>query len=322
MRESARPNVVVSKCIEFAACRYNGMMIPSPVVKLLKAHVDFMPVCPEVDIGLGVPRKPIRIVAAGGERRLVQPETDRDVTDEMKRFTEAYLGSIGSVDGFILKFRSPSCGIKDVKIYSSAAKGASAGKGAGFFGGEVVSLFPHLAIEDEGRLKNYKIREHFLTRLFALAAFRRVKVLGSMRELVRFHTDNKLLLMAYSQKALRSLGRTVANPGKRPVSEVISNYEREFGAALSTAPRYTSCINVLMHAMGYFSKQLSSKEKSYFLETLQEYRDQRIPLSVPVGIVKSYVVRFEEPYLAEQTFFDPYPEAMVSVTDSGKGRSL
>ena len=322
MREFVRPGVVASKCIEFAACRYNGVMIPSPVVRLLMPHVDFMQVCPEVEIGLGIPRKPIRIVITDGKRRLVQPETGRDVTREMKEFTAAYLGSIADVDGFILKFRSPSCGIKDVKIYSSPAKGASAGKGAGFFGGEVLRLFPNLAIEDEGRLKNYRIREHFLTRLFALAALRRMKALGSMGDLVRFHTDNKLLLMAYSQKALRSLGKTVANPDRKPVPEAIETYARGFEAALGTAPRYTSCINVLMHAMGYFSRQLSGKEKAYFLNTLQEYRDQRVPLSVPIGIMKSYIIRFEEPYLAGQTFFDPYPEAMTSVTDSGKGRSL
>ncbi len=322
MREFARPRVVSSKCVEFEACRYNGLMIPSAVVRMLKPHVYFKPVCPEVEIGLGVPRQPIRIVKIGGERRLVQPETGRDVTAAMVKFTKSFLDSLGAVDGFILKFRSPSCGIKDVKIYSGTAKGAGSSKGAGFFGGAVLDRFPGLAVEDEGRLKNYGIREHFLTRLFTLASFRRTRAARSMGQLVRFHTRNKLLLMAYSQKGLKALGRIVANLEKRPIDEIVEAYETELRGALTTAPRYTSCINVLMHGIGYFSKELSGKEKAFFLDTLQEYRDQRVPLSVPIGIIRSYVVRFEQPYLAEQTFFEPYPEDLVSVTDSGKGRSV
>jgi uncharacterized protein YbgA (DUF1722 family)/uncharacterized protein YbbK (DUF523 family) len=322
VRAFTRPRVVSSKCVEFEACRYNGVMIPSVVVRMLQPHVDFTPVCPEVEIGLGIPRQPIRIVVTGGGRRLIQPETGRDVTDDMETFTATYLESVGGVDGFILKFRSPSCGIKDVKIYAGTAKGAGSSKGAGFFGGAVLERFPGLAVEDEGRLKNYRIREHFLTRLFALADFRATRAAGSMGWLVQFHTRNKLLLMAYSQKALRILGRLVANPDRRPVDQVLEAYEGGLRGALTTAPRNTSCINVLMHALGYFSKGLSTKEKAFFLETLEEYRQQRVPLSVPIGIIRSYVVRFEQPYLDDQTFFEPYPEDLVNVTDSGKGRSV
>jgi uncharacterized protein YbgA (DUF1722 family)/uncharacterized protein YbbK (DUF523 family) len=297
-------------------------MIPSPVVRMLMPHVDFVSVCPEVEIGLGVPRSPIRIVRDKGGARLIQPETGRDVTDDMVRFVDSFLSSVRDNDGFILKFKSPSCGLKGVRVYASAAAGASSSPGSGFFGGPVLQRFSHLAVEDEGRLKNFKIREHFLTRLFTLADFRRVKAAGLMRELVRFHTDNKLLLMAYSQKALRSLGRIVANPAKLPMTEVLSAYERELHKALVRPPRGTSCINVLMHGLGYFSKQLSAREKAFFLDSLQEYRDERVPLSVPVSIIRSYVVRFEQQYLVRQTFFEPYPETLVSVADSGKGRDL
>lgn len=322
MRAFTRPRVVSSKCVEFAACRYNGVMIPSAVVRMLQPHVDFTPICPEVEIGLGIPRQPIRIVMAGGRRRLIQPETGRDVTDDMENFTASYLDSVSGVDGFILKFRSPSCGIKDVKIYAGTAKGAGSSKGAGFFGGAALERFRGLAVEDEGRLKNYRIREHFLTQLFTLADFRATRSAGSMGRLVQFQTRNKLLLMAYSQKALRILGRVVANPEKRPVDQVLEDYEDGLRSALTTAPRYTSCINVLMHALGYFSKGLSGSEKAFFLDTLEEYRRQRVPLSVPIGIIRSYIVRFEQPYLDDQAFFEPYPEDLVNVTDSGKGRSV
>jgi uncharacterized protein YbgA (DUF1722 family)/uncharacterized protein YbbK (DUF523 family) len=322
MREFPRPRVIVSKCIEFEPCRYNGVMIPSPVVEILKDLVEFSPVCPEVEIGLGVPRKPIRIVATEGELRLVQPESGRDVTAEMKEFAESYLGTVRDVDGFILKFRSPSCGMKDVKIHRSIEKAAPVSKGAGFFGGAVTERFSHLAVEDEGRLKNYRIREHFLTKLFTLARFREIKHARMMAELVRFHTESKFLLMAYSQKELKLMGKIVANPDKRSVEDVLEDYETHLQRALTSAPGYTSSINVLMHAMGYFSRQLSPREKAFFLDSLEDYRARQVPLSVPVGIMKSYVVRFEEQYLMKQRFFEPFPESLITVTDSGKGRDL
>jgi uncharacterized protein YbgA (DUF1722 family)/uncharacterized protein YbbK (DUF523 family) len=321
MRGFARPRIICSKCIEFAACRYNGAMIPSPVVKLLMPHVDFLPVCPEVEIGLGVPRDPIRIVRVGNHLRLLQPASGRDLTQKMTTFVNRFLDDVACVDGFVLKFRSPSCGMKDVKIHSGTGPGP-AGKGAGFFGGEVQRRFSGLAVEDEGRLINYRIREHFLTKIFTLAAFRAVEASKKMGDLVQFHAENKLMLMAYSQKHMRELGRLVANPTRRPPPEAIGDYRSGLEAAMVNAPRSPSCINVLMHAMGYFSKQLTRKEKAFFLDSLEDFREQRVPLSVPVGIMKSYLVRFEEPYLMQQTFFDPYPEAMLSVTDSGKGREL
>ncbi|MFH1220328.1 MAG: DUF523 and DUF1722 domain-containing protein [Candidatus Eisenbacteria bacterium] len=322
MTQFARPGVVVSRCLEFDRCRYDGAMISSPVVSALKPHVDFTPVCPEVEIGLGVPRAPIRIVAAGRERRLVQPSTGKDLTVKMEGFASSYLSSVGDVGGFILKYRSPSCGIKEVKVFQSAESKTPAGKGAGFFGGAVLASFGGLPVEDEGRLLNFRIREHFLTCTFTLAAFRQVAAATSMRELVRFQAENKLLLMAYNQKEMRALGRIVANPDKKGIAAVLDDYALHLRKALATAPRYTSCVNVLMHALGYFSDGLSKEEKAYFLTALEDYRQERTPLSVPVGIVKSYIVRFGQAYLAQQRFFEPYPQDLVKITDSGKGRDL
>jgi uncharacterized protein YbgA (DUF1722 family)/uncharacterized protein YbbK (DUF523 family) len=317
-----KPKIVVSRCLEFDACRYNGAMIPSEVVRSLKPHADFIPTCPEMEIGLGVPRDPIRIVETEAGLTLVQPSTGRDVTADMTSFAEAFLASVGEVDGFILKYRSPSCGLKEVKVFASAGSKTLAGKGPGFFGGAVLARFPQLAVEDEGRLNNFRIREHFLTRIFTLASFRDTERAASMRELVAFQARNKLLLMAYNQKEMRHLGRLVANLEKRPVPQVFGEYREHLRSAFATAPRYTSCINVLMHALGYFSEGLSKQEKAYFLNSLEEYRAERVPLSVPVGIIKAYIVRFGEDYLAQQSFFAPYPARLVEITDSGKGRDL
>jgi uncharacterized protein YbgA (DUF1722 family)/uncharacterized protein YbbK (DUF523 family) len=321
MREFARPVVVVSKCLEFEPVRYDGSVLHNEFVRAFKAHVDFIPVCPEVEIGLGIPRAPVRIVQDGGRRRLIQPATGADVTEKMEVFTNSFLDGLEAVDGFILKGRSPTSGIKGVKIYVSAEKTAPVGKGPGFFGGAVLARFGHLAVEDEGRLKNLRIREHFLTKLFALASFREVKVQGRLGDLVKFHTRNKFLFMAYNQTRLRALGKTVANRERLPAAEVIRAYEEDFYAALARPPRRTANINVLMHGLGYFSEKLGREEKSFFLNLLDEYRGERVPPSVPLTVLREYVVRFGDEYLAAQTFFSPFPAELVDLADSGKGKT-
>lgn len=323
MRTFAHPNIVISKCMGFAACRYNGVTIPDAFVKQLEPFVTYLPVCAEVEIGLGIPREPVRIVLVNDEPRLLQPATGADVTEKMQTFSAAHLASLADIDGFILKGRSPSCGIKDVKVYRGVEKGAaSTNKGRGFFAQAVLERYGHLPVEEEGRLSNFTIREHFLTALFALADFRAVKASAAMRELVRFHTDNKLLLMAYSESQYRLMGPIVANHAKKPAADVLAAYEMHLWKALARPARRTAGINVLMHALGYFSEKLTSDEKAYFLDTLQKYRDEKVPLSVPVSLVGVWIARFKEPYLARQTFFAPYPEALVAISDSGKGRSL
>jgi len=313
MREFSQPKVVVSRCLEFDHCRYNGDMIRSPVVAKLKEYVDFLPICPEVEIGLGVPRNPIRIVFERGEHRLIQPSSGKDVTEDMKTFCTHFFDSIEDVDGFILKFRSPSCGFKDVKVYPSVDGKGAVGKTSGYFGSEILERYPSLPVEDEGRLRNARIKEHFLTKLFTFAAFREVKAEGSMKDLIDFHTENKLLLMAYSQAELRKLGEIAANREGTPFKELASEYEIHLHNALSSAPKYTSTINVLMHVLGYFSDKLSSREKTLFLDWVQKYREGKATLCPAINTIRSWIVRFENDYLMHQTFFEPYPEDLIEL---------
>jgi uncharacterized protein YbgA (DUF1722 family)/uncharacterized protein YbbK (DUF523 family) len=317
----SRPRVVISKCIEFDACRWNGLTIHSPFVQKLTSLVDVIPVCPEVEIGLGVPRKPIRLVQQKDLLRLLQSETGSDLTEKMKLFAESFLSSLQEIDGFILKDRSPSCGYKDVKIYPAPGKVSPvAGNGSGFFGTAVMARFPLLAIENEGRLRNFSLREHFLTRLFLLASFREFKTQASLAGLIEFQAQNKLLLMAYNQSILRKLGRVVAATRTHTLAEKLPEYESLLRRAIARAPRYTSNINVLMHGLGYFSKKLSAGEKSFFLQTLEKYRQKKVPLGTCIALLNSWIIRYHEAYLARQTFFSPYPEALIEITDSGKGR--
>jgi uncharacterized protein YbgA (DUF1722 family)/uncharacterized protein YbbK (DUF523 family) len=320
--EHPKPRVVFSRCLGFEHCRYNGNIIQEAAVEHLKPFVEVETVCPEVEIGLGVPREPIRLVGDPACPTLLQPSTGLDVTASMQAFAKERLEGLGNPDGFILKYGSPSCGPREVKCYVNEKKGASSTKTHGLFGGAVFERCPHSIVEDEGRLKNFDIRQHFLTRLFAQARLRRLRESPSMGKLVAFHSQYKLLLMAYNQTQMRSLGRIVANPDKRKVGAVAAAYADGFFQALSKAPRRVSAINVLMHALGYVSETLSSAEKAFFLDSLEQYRQGHVPLSVPTSVMRSWIIRFDVEYLADQVYFEPYPQDLVEVLDSGKGRKL
>lgn len=321
MIQFPRPKVVVSKCLGFEACRWNGEIIRDEFTQKLASFVDFQPVCPEKEIGLGVPRKPVRLVDEDGQVRLVQLETQRDCTEDMRAFCDGFLGGLDEVDGFLLKGRSPSCGPVDVKIYAGMQKGAASRRGKGMFGEMILTKYPDAAVEHEGRVHNFSIREHYLTKLFCLARFREVKAKGSMGALVAFQAAHKLLLMAYNQSAMRKLGRLVANPDKLPVSQVLAQYEPTLKKALARGAAFTSHINVLMHAMGYFKNELNQREKAHFLDTLERYRAGKAPLSALLAVIGVWIARWKQDYLESQVYFNPYPLDLFEISDSGKGRN-
>lgn len=313
LREFVKPTVVISKCITFENVRWNAQIIASDFVEKLKPFVNFIPVCPEVQIGLGVPRDPLRIVLVIGVKRLMQPATGLDFTEKMQNFAESFLSSLREVDGFILKSGSPSSGFKNVKIYPTIGKAASIARGPGFFGGAVVEKFSDLAIEDEKRLQNSRIRTHFLTKLYTNASFRMVKKSGSIRDLARFQSENKLLLTAYNQKELRILGRVVANQEGKPFNQLIELYQTHLFRAFKRPPSIGANVNVMMKAMGYFSKQLTKEEKKFFLELLEKYKATKMPLSACLSVLKAWVIRFKQEYLMQQTFFEPFPGELMEL---------
>jgi uncharacterized protein YbgA (DUF1722 family) len=170
-----------------------------------------------------------------------------------------------------------------------------------------------LAIEDERRLLNLRIREHFLAKLFALASFRESTKSGRIRDLVKFHSDNKYLLTAYSQKELRFLGKITANQERKPFSETIVDYSVHLSSAFARAPSAGANINVMLKIMGYFSSQLSKEEKSFFLDSIERYRSGRLSLSANLSILRAWIVRFKQEYLSTQTILEPYPEKLTEL---------
>jgi uncharacterized protein YbgA (DUF1722 family)/uncharacterized protein YbbK (DUF523 family) len=320
MNEFPRPTIVISKCLGFEACRFNGEIIQDSFVSRLGKYVDFQPVCPEVEIGLGTPRPVIRLVESAQGMKLLQPSTGADLTHTMRRFSSQFLDTLTDVDGFILTHRSPSCGVADAKYYAGVEKAAALGKTSGLFAAAVLKKFPELAVEDDARLLNLRIREHFLTRIFAFAGLRDLRRNFSMHGLVRFHAAHKFLLMAYSEKTLRQMGPIVANARKEKPQRVMELYSEQFRGALAEIPKQAPQINALMHILGFFSKELTSREKRHFLDSLEAYRDGRLPLLSVTNILWSWGLRFDFTYLLDQVFFHPFPQGLLAIQDSGKGR--
>ncbi len=320
MTDFPKPRIIVSKCLGFEAVRYNEQILRDELVEELREHAELRPVCPEMGIGLGTPRFPVRLVRKKEQDELVQPSTGKTLTGDMQAYSKELLEDQDQVEGFILKSRSPTCGIKDVKVYDE--NGVPSGKQAGLFGQEVLDRFEHAAIEDEGRLKNLKIREHFLTKVFALARLREVGRSGEAKDLVAFHSRHKYQLMAYSQNGLQKLGRIVADQKKLGFEKAFEQYRTLFCKTMDQPPKKPSIINTLTHLYGYFKKQLSADERKFFMDSMSLYEENRIPLYSLTTLLRSWALRFEEAYLLDQTFFYPFPSELANLRESGKELDL
>jgi uncharacterized protein YbgA (DUF1722 family)/uncharacterized protein YbbK (DUF523 family) len=320
--EFARPIVVVSRCLGFEACRFDAQMLRNSLVDSLGGLAEIHTVCPEVEIGLGTPRAPLRLVRGEDGVRLLQPSSGRDLSEELRDYNQRFMARHGELEGFILKNRSPSCGIRDAKLYPSAERGPALSRGPGAFAAAMLRAYPETAFEDEGRLSDPAIRHHFLTRIFTMAEYReKVRANPTRGALVRFHTRHKHLLLACDETRLRRMGKLVAQMEARPLDVLTEEYGSLLHAALTRGPRRGATINVLQHAYGYFSAQLSSGERSHFQQLLHGYRSSRLPLNAVLSALWSWVVRFDVEYIAGQSFYRPYPEALIEKLEA-KSNSL
>ncbi len=321
-----RPKILCSACLEHCKCRYDGSVIENTTIKHLQPYVDFVTVCPEMGIGLPSPREAVRVARIDGEKRLIDSYSGTDRTEAMHTYIDAFLEAqeASTIDGVILKCKSPTCGFKDVKLYSGAGKQPSLPeKTSGFFGAAVKAKFAHVLVEDEGRLKHFNIREHFFMTVFLSSRFRAVasEVCEKQRlkPLVDFHSENKYLMMAYNQSALKKLGGIVANHEIRALEAVVEAYGETLSVIYNAHPSIGKNVNMLLHLFGYFKKGLTAEEKAFFLDQVSLYQTKKLPFSSVLSILHAWAIRFEETYLMQQTIFNMFPKALIEMTDSGKG---
>ncbi len=278
------------------------------VTDTLGQFLDFVPVCPEMECGLGVPRESMRLVGKPESPRLVTNRTKIDHTERMVTWARKRVQELEKEDlcGFIFKSRSPSSGMERVRVYNE--KGIPEKKGVGMFARIFMEHFPLLPVEEDGRLHDIKLRENFIERIFALKRWR--DLLGEKKSrgrLVAFHTQHKLLILSHSQKHSRILGKLVAAAKSISPKQLYPQYQALFMEALKLKTTVKKNINVLQHMMGYFKKQLSADEKHELLETFDQYREGYIPLIVPLTLISHYVRKYDQPYLKQQVYLNPHP---------------
>jgi uncharacterized protein YbgA (DUF1722 family)/uncharacterized protein YbbK (DUF523 family) len=308
VREFIQPRILISRCIEFEPCRYNGAIISSETVKRLRDMAEMYPVCPEVEIGLGVPREPLRLMEGGDSVHLIQPATGRDVTVEMHTFTEWLLKSLPPLDGYILKNRSPSCGLKNVGIYRGTEETKPPLRGTGLFTQYIMKCYPLLPKATEKDLDSTRLRDHFLSQVYTLAEFHAVRNHETTKNLLQFHAENKYLLTAYHRTEYNTLTALATNRRERSFDVVMQEYENHLLQALSSAPRVTSHLGVLRHALTHFTDAaVPRKERDRLEELLEAYRKGDKPLSAPRTLIREWIVTYDEDYLSQQTYFEPYP---------------
>jgi uncharacterized protein YbgA (DUF1722 family)/uncharacterized protein YbbK (DUF523 family) len=309
MEDAEKIKLGISACLLGQSVRYNGGHQLDHFLKdTLGKFVDYVPVCPEVECGFGVPREAFRLIGKPDRPRLITINTKQDFTDRMETWARKRVAEIESegLCGFIFKGGSPSSGMERVKVYDD--KGAPAKIGVGIFARIFMEHFPLIPVEEDGRLHDPIIRENFIERIFALRRMAKVSQGGNpLRAIVDFQTHNKLLIMSHSPKHLQEMGRLVANTKALAPKSLINRYQELLMEALKLKATARKNTNVLMHMLGYFKKDLDPSEKQEVLEIVDEYRRELIPLIVPITLISHYVRKYDQPYLKEQTYLNPHP---------------
>ncbi len=303
----------VSSCLLGQKVRFDGgHKRDAFLVDTFGQHVEWVPVCPEVEVGMGTPREAIRLVRQDEGVCLVGVKSGADHTRAMREFARRRAEALAKedLDGYILKKDSPSCGMERVKVYDP--HGSPARTGRGLFAEALIERLPLLPVEEEGRLSDPRLRENFVERVFA---HRRLQVLFAGRwtigALVRFHTAHKLTLLAHSPSGYQSLGRLVARAASLPRAEVREQYPEAFMGALATMATPRRHVNVLQHMLGYFRDTLDGESRIELAGAIADYQNGLVPLIVPITLLRHHVRRCGVDYLASQVYLEPHPKELM-----------
>jgi len=303
----------VSACLLGDEVRFNGGHCRQRyITDTLSDYATFEKVCPETAIGMGIPRETVRLEKdEAGMLRMVAPKSREDYTDAMRAHCQDWVKTMDTLDldGFVFKKDSPSCGVFRVKIYTNGQPAER--RGTGLFANAVKEALPELPIEEEGRLCDPVLRENFVARMFA---FRRLKDLFAQdwtrKDIVDFHSKEKLLLMAHSPQGYKDLGRLVASIADYTPDVFRVTYTKAFMEAMTARSSKGRHANALMHMAGFIKKQLTSDGRQELKETIEDYRQGLVPLAVPMTLLRHMLRRFNQPYLLQQSYLNPTPHSL------------
>ena len=310
--DGASPRIGVSGCLLGEEVRFNGGHVRKRfLTDTLGQFVDYVSVCPEVEVGMGVPRPTVRLEHRSNGVRLVDPKHGIDWTAAMQKLSRARAGVVDRDDlsGFILKKDSPTCGPRNVKLYR---EGGQSRKGVGMFAAELTSRYPYLPIEDEGRLNDPGLRENFIERVFA---YRRLKDVFRPRwrygDVVAFHAREKMLLRSHHERSYRAMGRLVADGKALPRPAFEAQYMEEFMGTLRHLATVRRNVNVLQHIAGHFKRIDEPETRAELAGLIEDYRSHLVPLIVPITLIRHLVRRHDVSVLADQSYLDPHPKELM-----------
>jgi uncharacterized protein YbgA (DUF1722 family)/uncharacterized protein YbbK (DUF523 family) len=308
---SARIRIGISSCLLGTPVRYDGNhKLDNYITGTLSTVFEFVAVCPEVAIGLGVPREPLRLVGAADAPRAVGIDSGVDVTAKLSAYGERQARTLGDISGYILKSKSPSCGMERVRVYGTAG-GPPRKAAQGIYARALTRAQPLLPVEEEGRLGDPRLRDNFIERV--LAYHRWQQLVGSrlsVAKLLDFHAVHKLVLLAHSPTHYRSLGRLAAGANKQNLKSVAESYIGDFMEALRKQATPARHANVLLHLLGYLKQTLDAADKAELVEAIHGYRRGEVPLLVPVTLLRHHFRKHPDPYVDRQVYLDPRPPAL------------
>lgn len=301
--------VGISACLLGEPVRFNGSHKNSSLCHdILSQWFEYVPICPEVEIGMGIPREPIRLVKENNQIR-VKNVTDqsRDYTDQLYQLADKRAPELEDLCGYIFMQKSPSCGVFRVKVYNPNGM-PDINPAMGAYAYRLKQHYPLLPMEEAGRLNDIRLRENFIIRVFALHDWRNhVLADPQPKNLVAYHTRYKFLLQAHSEAHYRKLGQLVADAGVKPMDEILSQYIQLFTECLSKIAKINNHVNVLLHILGFLKTKLTSEVKASIINLIERYKEQKIHLIVPVTMLKHYVEIYQIEYLMNQKYLSPYP---------------
>ncbi len=304
----------VSSCLVGEKVRWNGDHKQDRYVReVLARYFEYVSICPEMEVGMGVPRETVALYGDLEKSRLISKKTQTDWTTPMQKYIKSRINSLTHEDicGYIFKSKSPSCGLGRVPVYSEFGS-HKVKHGPGMFAQAFTQKFPLIPTEDEGRLNDSKIRENFIVKVFSFYRLQNLFEKGfSSGALVKFHTQHKFLLLAHSRKHYDSLGQLVAKPKSIKAEELKEKYGKVFMEALSLKSTPKKNTDVLLHMMGFLKKTLTKGEKENILSAIEDYRKELLPLIVPVTLIRHQVNKHNIEYLADQVYLNPHPKELM-----------